>query len=182
MAKVSGPLFSMEASGAYGGVIVFGKRKGANVVRQLVIPSNPMTAGQETSKNRVRVGGVLQKWANATTSKLSGQTKKDSELLTAAAPSNNTWNGYLVQLIVGAQGLTYQAAQTAYAALTAPQKSAWDSAAAALSPPIPDVAQTEAGGTGTDVLTKGEAFFIYQYGLATIGPWTTPGAVPPTYA
>ena len=33
MAKTTGPLFSMDASGKFGGALVFGKWKGRNVVR-----------------------------------------------------------------------------------------------------------------------------------------------------
>lgn len=182
MARVKGPLMSMEARGAYGGTLVFAQRKGQAVVRQLVTPANPMSADQEVAKNRVRVGGVLQKWANATAMVMSGKTGTDSVRLAAAAPSNQTWNSYLVQLITGAGGLTYTAAQAAYAALTAPQKTAWVDAAAALSPALVDVYQTGAGGVAATALSKGEAFFIYVYGLSQIGLATTPGAVPPTYA
>lgn len=52
MAKVSGPLMSMDASGKFGGTIVFSKWKGRNVVRQLVVPANPNSAGQEAARNR----------------------------------------------------------------------------------------------------------------------------------
>ena len=51
MAKVSGPLMSMDASGKFGGALVFSKWKGRNVVRQLVIPGNPNSAGQEAARN-----------------------------------------------------------------------------------------------------------------------------------
>ena len=37
---------SMDAAGAFGGTLVFGKWKGRNTVRQLVTPSNPQKAGQ----------------------------------------------------------------------------------------------------------------------------------------
>lgn len=86
MAKVTGALFSMDASGAYAGTIVFGKWKGRQYARQLVIPSNPNSAGQEEVRNRLRVTGALQKWVNATTLKASGQTLTDKERIVAATP------------------------------------------------------------------------------------------------
>lgn len=43
MARVKGPLMSMDASGSLGGVIVFSKNKGRKYVRELVIPSNPQS-------------------------------------------------------------------------------------------------------------------------------------------
>jgi hypothetical protein len=182
MAKVSGPLMSMEASGAYGSTLVFGKRKGSNVVRQLVTPSNPQSQGQEDARNIVRVGGTLQKFVSATTLKRSGETDTDKLRLAAKAPSNQTWNSYLVQLVSGKGGLTFSAARTAYAALTAPQKTAWETAAAALTPVIGSSYQTTAGGGASTPLTGGEAWFVYNYGLATVGLASQPTGTPPTYA
>ncbi|KKM89904.1 hypothetical protein LCGC14_1244040 [marine sediment metagenome] len=46
MAKVTGPLFSVSASGKIADAIVFFSWKGRNVVRQWLKPSNPMTADQ----------------------------------------------------------------------------------------------------------------------------------------
>ena len=50
MAKVKGPLMSMEASGKFGGALVFGTWKGRPTVRQLVTPTNPQTQGQEDAR------------------------------------------------------------------------------------------------------------------------------------
>lgn len=60
MAKVKGPLMSMEASGAYGGTLVFGQRKGSSVVRQLVTPANPERGSRPPVTPSI--GGTLQKW------------------------------------------------------------------------------------------------------------------------
>lgn len=181
MAKVTGPLMSMDASGAFGGTLVFGKWKGKNTVRQLVTPANPQTAGQMNARNRTRVTGAIQNWVNTTAMKAPTQTLTDKERIKAVTPGGQAWNGFLTATIIGAQGLTYGAAQTAYAALTAPQKSAWDAEAAGFTPAIVQVAQAGAGGTAEDPMTAGEAFFIYQYGLSMLGLADTPGATPPNY-
>ncbi len=47
MAKVTGPLMSLDASGTVGGVATFSKWKGRNYVRLRVIPQNMRTAGQQ---------------------------------------------------------------------------------------------------------------------------------------
>lgn len=182
MAKVKGPLMSMEASGAYGGTLVFGQRKGSSVVRQLVTPSNPMSAGQEAARNIVRVGGILQRAIRASALIADGETLTDKARLTAAAPSAQTWNSYLVQLITGKGGLTYTAAQAAWTALAAGEKTAWNVAAAALTPVIGETFQTVAGGGAGTPLSGGNAWFVYQYGLSGAGLADVPGAVPPTYA
>jgi len=41
MAIITGPLMSVDASGKFGGSMVFSKWKGRNYARKLVIPSNP---------------------------------------------------------------------------------------------------------------------------------------------
>lgn len=183
MAKVTAPLMSMDASGKFGGALVFGKWKGRPTVRKLVTPANPQSANQTTSRNIIRVLGAGQHFASLTTLKRSGETLTDKAELTALAPSGQAWNGFLVKSAVGAGDVNYTAATTAYAALQAAEKTAWNTAAAALTPPIPAVAQaTAGGGTGT-AMTAGEVFFHYCYGLYMAGVMATaPGATPPTYA
>lgn len=182
MAKVSGPLFSMEASGSYGGAIVFAKWKGRQYSRQLVIPANPNSADQETVRNRLRVTGAIQKWVNTTTLIASGQTETDKARLIAATPGGYAWNGWLVDNTIGAGGLDYLAAEAAWTALAAGEKTAWNTAAAALSPAMSSVYQTQAGGTAGTPKTAGEVFFIYRYGMSKAGLYAAPGAAPPTYA
>ena len=182
MAKVSGPLMSMEASGAFGGTLVFGKWKGRNTVRQLVTPSNPKTQGQEDARNRTRITGAIQNWVNMTTQKQGSNTKTDKELIQAATPSGQAWNGFLTKSIIGKGGLSFTAAETAYNALTTLQKTAWNTAAAGLTPAIATVNQTTAGGASTTPASAGQVFFHLVYGMSLIGIGTTPTGTPPTYA
>jgi len=46
MVKVSGPAFSLDASGTIGSTLVFSKWKGRNYIRSHVVPSNPKSGGQ----------------------------------------------------------------------------------------------------------------------------------------
>lgn len=183
MAKVSGPLMSMDASGAFGGTLVFGKWKGRPTVRQLVTPSNPQTANQMASRNRVRLTGAAQRQVKISTQIKSGQTLTEKALLTAAAPSGYAWNGHLTDSIIGSGGLTYTAAMAAWAALAAGEKTAWETAAGARVPAFTAVAQVGAGGVPATALTRGNVYFVQQYGMFAAGIYTTaPGAVPPTFA
>lgn len=50
MAKVKGPLFSLDARGQIAKSLVYMGWKGLKTVRQYVIPSNPNTAGQQTQR------------------------------------------------------------------------------------------------------------------------------------
>lgn len=182
MAKVTGPLMSMDASGAFAGTLVFTRWKGRPVVRQLVQPSNPMSQGQEDSRNAMRVLAAGQRFANQTALIRAGETLTDKEELITLAPSGQAWNGFLVKSAIGAGRVNMEAADAAYALLTAPQKTAWDDAAAALVPAIGPVMEYDAGGVEAGLLTSGQVFFHYVYGLYIAGATTIPGAVPPVYA
>jgi hypothetical protein len=172
----------MDASGAFAGTIVFSKWKGRNTVRQLVRPSNPRSSGQETARNAMRVLAAGQVFANATALVRAGETLTDKELLIAAAPAGQAWNGYLVKSGIGASQINYDAAASEYAGLTEGADVDWDDAAAGLDPEILAVAQTEAGGGSITPMTAGEVFFHYVYALYIAGVASAPGDTPPVYA
>lgn len=183
MAKVTGPLMSMEASGAFGGALVFGKWKGRPTVRQLVIPANPKSINQTAARNYVRITGAAQKGVTLSLQKKSGQTLTDKQLLTAAAPAGFAWNGHLTDVMVGTGALNITASKTAYAALLAAEKTAWNTSAAARVPPFFAAAQTITGGAVGTPIAGGEVYFHQQYAMWKAGIFTAaPGAVPPTYA
>jgi len=182
MAKTNGPLFSMDASGKFAGALVFTKWKGRPVVRQLVIPANPNSADQETQRNMVRVAGAGQRWTNMTALILDGETEVDKARLITAAPPGQAWNGYLVKSMIGAGSVNYDAATAQYAGALAANHAAWDTAAEALVPAFPEVAQTEVGGTPITPMTTGAVFHHYIYGLYVAGLSDIPAAVPPVYA
>jgi len=50
MAKVKGPLMSLDASGSIAGSITFSKWKGVKTARIKSTPSNPDTAGQQAQR------------------------------------------------------------------------------------------------------------------------------------
>lgn len=182
MAKVNGPLMSMQASGKFAGTLVFANRIGQNVVRNLVTPANPQSAAQMTARNIVRVAGAGQHWAALSLMLGEARLITDKAGLMAQTPAGQTWNSYLVKLITGVGAINYTTATAAYAVLTSPQKTAWEDAAAALTPAILSVAQKAAGGVPAAAMTAGEVWFHYQYGLYVGGLASLPGAVPPVYA
>jgi uncharacterized protein YfiM (DUF2279 family) len=173
---------SMDASGAFGGAMVFGKWKGRPTVRQLVTPSNPATAGQVLVRNELRLTGAAQHFAKSNLLHGAGRLVTDKAAIMAVTPAGYAWNGHLVKTIVGAGGVNYTAASAAYAALTGPQQAAWDAAAGGLVPPIPAVAQKVAGNGAGVALSAGRVFFTYEYALFLLGIAAAPGAVPPVYA
>lgn len=56
MSKVTGPLFSLTASGTIGDVITYSRWKGIPYVRTRVIPQNPQTDDQVSVRNTMAAG------------------------------------------------------------------------------------------------------------------------------
>ena len=67
MAKVDGPLLSLDASGTIAGALTFSKWKGVNYVRQRVTPYNPKSAGQTTQRTAFSDGVALWQTKDAST-------------------------------------------------------------------------------------------------------------------
>lgn len=183
MAKVTGALFSMDASGKFGGAMVFTKWKGRQVCRQLVIPSNPQTVGQVETRNAMKVAAKAQLFSNLATVKGDSRLVTDKAAIQAITPSGYAWNGYLVEKLVGKGMVNYDAAEAAYTLLTSGNKTTWDVAAAALTPPFTACDQLAAGGGTATPLSAGHVYYLYQYALYTMGIAAAPvAATPPTYA
>ena len=64
MAKVTGPLMSMDARGQLGKTLVFLGWKGLKTVRSYVIPANPKTAGQTAQRSLLEAG--VDEWHDVT--------------------------------------------------------------------------------------------------------------------
>lgn len=182
MAIVSGPLMSLDARGKFANALVFTAWKGRSVVRQLVTPANPHAAEQVIARNAVRAAGAGQHFAYLSIKKGAGRLVTDLAAIKAVTPSGQAWNGTLVKAIIGAGQVNYDASAASYAALIAADKTAWNDAAAALTPAILAVAQAITGGASGTPMAAGEVFFRYTYGLSVLGIAAAPGAVPPTYA
>lgn len=116
MAKVTGPLYSMTASGKIADAMVFMSIKGRAVVRQWLIPANPKTADQ--GDVRLVMGGV---------GRAVGAVKKTGayaeQLITlGVVPTDQSKQSYLVKRIIEAycsDATAFEAEVTAFEAHTA---------------------------------------------------------------
>ena len=181
MARVTGPLMSMEASGTIGKTLTFANWVGRQYVRRWTRPSNPQTADQMDQRNAFSVIGVGVSQANKCLQVNSSTTKTDEQAIRGKTPSGMRWNGYIQKVLTGSGAAGYTAAKTAWNAVL--NKVGWETAAAGLTPPVPSAPQYLAGGATDTPATPGEVLFIMNYGLYLIGARTTaPGNASPTYS
>ncbi len=94
MAKVTGPLYSMSASGKIADAMVFFGWKGVNVVRQWIKPANPRSAGQGDA--RIIMGGTGKAVGTVEPSSAFHQQLIDLSLI----PGGQTKQSYLVKYII----------------------------------------------------------------------------------
>lgn len=81
---------SLDASGSVAGALTFAKWKGRNYVRQLVIPANPRTSGQQTTRSALGAAGRMNSFV---------ETESNAQVaLNAAAPSGQSGVGYYAKL------------------------------------------------------------------------------------
>lgn len=179
MAKVNGPLMSMDATGSFAGTLVFQHWKGRNTVRQLVKPSNPKTSGQLVARNAMIAAAAICSVINQTTDKHSALAVRDETALRNAAPSGQSWNGFFTKELIGPGQAKFDAATTAWAGVS---QAGWETAAAALDVPYTDKSKQVAPLASPDEFSHGELFFRHVYGLYTAGILATAPTTAPTYA
>ena len=93
MAKVTGPLMSLDARGAVGKALVFIGWKGIKSVRQWLKPANPQSANQ--GDVRLAIGGVGRAAGKVVAGEAFAQQLIDLDLI----PDQQSKQSYLVQYI-----------------------------------------------------------------------------------
>lgn len=180
MARVTGPLMSMEASGTIGKSLTFANWVGRQYVRRWTRPSNPQTSSQMEQRNVFSIIGVGVSWANKCLQINSSTTKTDEAAFREKTPSGMRWNGYIQKVLAGSGAAGYQAAKLAWDTLS--NKAAWETTAAGRTPPVQSAPQYREGGASDVAATPGEVLFIMNYGLYLIGARSAaPTGTPPTY-
>jgi hypothetical protein len=116
MAKVKGPLMSMEASGTIGNTITFDKR---GFVRNRVIPTNPQSDSQGNTRQKLL---AVQKALRFIGAAVIAAVK-------TIAPTSYRWNSYLLSQVIGAATADFDASMTAFAALGSTAIGHWDTTA-----------------------------------------------------
>ena len=102
MAKLVGPLFSLEARGAVGEALVYFPWKGRNAVRQWTKPTNPQAHLQQVIRQKMSLSGKNVKFClQVQTDLLNGSGLYQA--LKADAPATLPWNAHFVKTIMDRQ-------------------------------------------------------------------------------
>ena len=110
-AIVTGPLFSLEARGKIGNIMVHFPWKGRKVVRQWLIPTNPRDQDQKEIRQALASAGKNTKFVKTPVTGLLGGSKM-YQLLVADAPATQIWNAHFVKNML--EDLASPAAFTAF--------------------------------------------------------------------
>lgn len=100
MAKVDGPLFSLEAKGKIGDAIVFFPWKGRHAVRRWLKPTNPRDIDQKLIRQKLAsVGQVIGKILGVSATYPNGSLAVvEWKTLT---PATQIWNAFIVKSVLG---------------------------------------------------------------------------------
>jgi hypothetical protein len=181
MAKTTGPLFSLTASGTVGNTITYSNWKGRSYVRRRVIPLNPQTADMAAVRNAMRAVAVATANANVQTLKRTPPATVDKVAIALITPDGLAWNNFLAASMLGTNLDNYLAAQAHWAVHSADQ-AAWNGAAQALTPAMQPAPQVAAFGVAATPLSDGNVFWVYCWGLFVMGLMVQPTSAQPTYA
>jgi len=110
MARTTGPLLSMDASGSVGNALTFAKWKGRNYVRRYAVPSNPQSTGQESIRSGMALYTAVYKnqTANVTSAfQAKAESEKYSVINAFISSGLNAWKSSILILANGAERGTW---------------------------------------------------------------------------
>ncbi len=159
MAKVTGPLFSVSASGAVGKSFVFfplAHCPGMTPVRQWLKPQNPKTTQQGDVRVKLMAAGRAVRRVEA------GSTLRTQ--IEDATPADQIWNSYFVTSILGSNMANVNAALTQWDGLDGGDQGLWTTAANGIPFETSSVSYAD-----QDDITPGMALYIAAYGAYMLG-------------
>jgi len=127
MAKVTGPLMSLDASGTVGKTATFSKWKGRNYVRLRVTPMNRQTSNQQDARIYLGGAGHALSFALKPVGVTAGSAFYNKAL--AAAPAGQSWISFAMRSIIGSGASTIVGNLATYTGLSSGVKTVYGAAA-----------------------------------------------------
>jgi len=163
MAKVIGPLFSEQARGKFGASVVYNRRRGQNVVRSFVIPSNPQTTNQVAQRIRLAVIGKITNRINVGRWKYAAEAMSIKAFYTERLRVGEVWNSAIGREMLGEANANYIARLAQWEALAQGVKDLWETEAEADPGGLVDYTR------GMTTVVSGFQLFLAEYTIAQAG-------------
>ena len=165
MAKVTGPLMSLDASGTVGKTATFSKWKGRNYVRLRVTPMNPQTDSQAATRTFL---GALGQALSSVLTKAKDSLHVGSAFWAAAvsfAPAGQSWISFASRTILGTNFGSITAAIAAYTAVSSTPKGYYDAHAATLG--LTDFSLSY--GSADPIVAGAQLYAMYKFAVEQLG-------------
>lgn len=164
MAIVTGPLFSQEARGQFAKSVVYTRRRGQNLARSYVIPSNPNTADQVINRDYIAAMAQVTQRIRAVQLGLTGEDDTLIDWARMRTVGAEVWPNYISRQCLGPANAQIAASVAYYDALDAGISDQWD--AAAVAGTVGFVEITRPSGT---VFETGKLALILQRAVRLLG-------------
>lgn len=162
MAKVTGPLLSLSASGTVGKALTFANWKGINTARIASTPSNPKTVNQMANRAFLAAGGKV--------TKVTDPASTEATFLRTKTPAGQSYASYFVREMLGTGNVNMSAAKTAYnLGGNAAAKAIFDTAAATI-----NLESVDLDGTTNTQVPAGMALWAAYAASYRLGSASTP--------
>ena len=180
MAKTTGPLLSISASGTVANTLTYVASRGQNIVRALVTPANPQTIGQSMARIVLVASGAMTSRMNLNqVGSADADAQNPKEYFTALRVAPQTWNSEFGRRAFPDGRTTFESDQDAWAGLDQAQMDAWATWNTAFSNPFTDVTPPPGGAVAvvgaavgfTWARALGRAGYIETVPLATPPIW-----------
>lgn len=162
MAKTTGPLLSLSASGTIGKALTYKSWKGINVCSIKSSPSNPQTLTQMLNRGFFAAGGKITKKADLTGDVVT--------FVKTIVPAGQSWASFFISEVMGTQNVNIIAAKAAYELVgNAATKAIFDDAALQAG-----IEAVDLDGTANTQVPAGLSLFAAYSGSYRLGDPTAP--------
>lgn len=180
MAKVTGPLHSSNASGAFGAMLGFATITPARTVAKARRPNTRAPSpAQIQVRNRMAATTAAQRWAARTAATNPEYASTPLARWRALAPDPTEWENFLLRSLFGPNMTQINAAEDAWMALDDSARAAWQAMIETAPPIIKPTPQKGPLAQPAPPLQAGFILWLHEWasfaaGLTSAAPTTTP--------
>lgn len=172
MAKMNGPLLSMEARGMIARRYVYQRTQGGQSMRYHWPSAQPITAAQAPHQQLHGWLTHVISFVKQARPHLNTTAEDDYIYMRSIAGPELRWNDIIRRRMMGGTPSKLARVRAAWGSLTDPQKTAWEAEAAAQAPSLTAYVGAAPAGWPTPIFTPGQCWYLYRW-TAFLLPITT---------